>query len=154
MKRAITLTAATLGLALLTGTAFADGHINHAIKARQAQMNLYAFNLGALGAMAKGQVEYDSEAATKAATNLVTLMSLDQSNYWPQGSDSGSAESRAKADMWANFPDVMAKGKATYEAAVAMQTAAGTDLDALRGAMGALGGACTACHKAYREPMN
>lgn len=154
MKRAFTLTAATLGLAVLTGTAFADGHIDNAIKARQAQMNLYAFNLGALGAMAKGQVDYDAEAATKAATNLVTLMSLDQSMYWPQGSDSGSAKSNTKADMWANFPDVMAKGKATYEAAVAMQAAAGTDLDALRGAMGALGGACTACHKAYREPMN
>lgn len=152
MKRAFTLTAATLGLAVLTSTAFADGHINHAIKARQAQMQLYAFNLGTLGAMAKGEMEYDAAKASAAAGNLATLTTLDQSMMWPQGSDSANAETRAKPEMWANFPDVMAKGKAMADAAAAMQAAAGTDLDSLRAAMGPLGGSCGGCHKPYREP--
>jgi len=33
-----------------------------------------------------------------------------------------------------------------------MQTAAATDVDALKASMAQLGGACSACHKAYRQP--
>lgn len=152
MKRTATFSAATLALGVLTGTAFADGHVDAAIKARQAQMQLYAFNIGTLGAMAKGEMEYDSAKASTAANNLVTLTSIDQSLMWPQGSDSANAKSRAKPEMWANFPDVMAKGQAMSDAALAMQEAAGMDLDSLRAAMGALGGSCGGCHKPYREP--
>ncbi len=36
----------------------ADGHLEKAVKARQAVMQLYAYNLGQLGAMAKGEAEY------------------------------------------------------------------------------------------------
>lgn len=153
MKRILALTAAAM---TLTGSAvFADGHIDHAIKARQSHMQLYAFNLGTLGGMAKGEIEYNAEAAQAAADNLVALTMLNQSAYWPQGSDSGSSDkSKAKADMWANFPDVMKIGTDMAAAATAMQAAAGTDLAALRGAIGPLGGACGACHKAYRESDN
>ena len=154
MTRFVKFTAAALGLTMLSGAAFADGHIDAAIKARQSQMQLYAFNLGTLGAMAKGQMDYDAAKASGAANNLVALSMMDQSLMWPQGSDSGSANSRAKAEIWANFPDVMAKGKAFADAAATMQTAAGTDLDALRGAMGALGASCGGCHKPYRAPAN
>ncbi|TCL09313.1 cytochrome c556 [Shimia isoporae] len=154
MKRFFALTTAA-ALTFVGATAFADGHIDHAIKARQAQMQLYAFSLGTLGGMAKGEIEYNAEMASAAADNLAALTMMNQSAYWPQGSDSGSNDkSRAKADMWANFPDVMSKGQALGEAAVAMKAAAGTDLDALRGAIGPVGAACQACHKAYREPNN
>lgn len=152
MKRAFTFSALSLALALTGTSAFADGHIDAAIKARQSQMQLYAFNIGALGAMAKGTRDYDAAAATAAANNLAALTVMDQSAMWPQGSDSGAAKTRAKAKMWSNFPEVMTKGQALAAAAAAMQTAAGTDLASLRGAMGDLGGACGACHKAFREP--
>ena len=152
MKRAFTLTIAALGLAIAAGTAFADGHVDAAIKARQSQMQLYAFNIGTLGAMAQGEMEYDAAKASTAANNLVTLTAIDQSLMWPQGSDSANAKTRAKPEIWANFPDVMTKGKAMADAALAMQGAAGTDLDSLRAAMGALGGSCGGCHKPYREP--
>ena len=39
-------------------------------------------------------------------------------------------------------------------AAEAMSAAAGTDLASLQGAMEGLGGACGACHKAFRVPTN
>lgn len=131
----------------------ADKAIENAIKARQAQMQLYAFNLGQLGAMAKGEMEYNAEAATAAATNLAALTKLNQMALWPQGSDSDIVEkSRALPAMWQNFPDVMEKGGALASAADAMVTAASTDLASLQGAIGAVGGACGACHKAYRQP--
>ena len=141
--------------AAVLGSAIAQESENAAIKARTSVMQLYAFNLGALGAMAKGEVEYDAEAASKAANNLVTLTQVDQSAMWPPGSDNASdPTSRALPAIWENYPDVSAKGKAMSDAALAMQSAAGQDLDALRAAMGGLGGACSACHKAYRAPMN
>ncbi|MGR3713668.1 MAG: c-type cytochrome [Shimia sp.] len=155
MKRLLSVSAISAAIAFTGATAFADGHIDHAIEARQSQMTLYAFSLGTLGAMAKGEMDYDATAAAAAASNLAALTMLDQSAMWPQGSDSASNDkSAAKADMWANFPDVMAKGKALGDAAAAMNAAAGTDLASLRGAMGPLGGACGACHKAYRESNN
>jgi len=33
-----------------------------------------------------------------------------------------------------------------------MQVAAGTDAAAVKASMAQLGGACSACHKAYRQP--
>ncbi|MEP4803083.1 MAG: cytochrome c, partial [Hyphomicrobiales bacterium] len=118
-------------------------------------MQLYAFNLGTLGGMAKRETEYDAEAATRAANNLVVLTQIDQSAMWPAGSDNVSDPStRALPAIWENFPDVAAKGQAMADAAVAMQGAAGQDVEALKGAMGNLGGACSACHKAYRAPKD
>ena len=47
--------------------------VEAAIKARKAQMQLYAFNLGLLGDMAKGAVAYDASAAAAAAQASVML---------------------------------------------------------------------------------
>ena len=158
MKR---LTAIVLGLGLAAGaTGLAQAHDNTkmveaAIKARKAQMQLYAFNLGLLGDMAKGAVAYDASAAAAAANNLAVLAALDQSRLWPQGSDNMSVDNtRTLPDLWDNIDDAIAKGRATAEAASAMAAVAGTGLEALQGQMGALGGSCGACHKAYRAPAN
>ena len=155
MKRITTLALAGALGATFIGSATAHDIDNAAVKARIALMQLYAFNLSTLGAMAKGDVAYDAEAASRAAGTLVTLSQVDQSAMWPAGSDSASdPASRALPAIWENFPDVSAKGAAFGEAAVAMQAAAGQDLEALQAAMGTLGGTCSACHKAYRAPKN
>lgn len=154
MKKSSIFAAGLLSLAVV-GTAIAQDSENPAVKARTSIMQLYAFNLGTLGAMAKGEAEYDAEAATRAANNIVVVSQIDQSAMWPAGSDNGSDPStRALPAIWENFADVGAKGQALADAAVAMQAAAGQDVEALKGAMGQLGGACSACHKAYRAPEN
>ncbi len=140
---------ATFGL----GVAVADEASHPAVKARHGVMNLFALNLAQLGAMAKGQVDYDAEAASKAANNLVLLVQLDQSAMWPQGTDSSAmSHTRALPDIWQDFPGVMEKMNALSGAVDKMQTAAGTDLASLQAAMGEVGGACNSCHKAYRQP--
>ncbi|MEM7091251.1 MAG: cytochrome c [Pseudomonadota bacterium] len=149
----------TLGLALAAGAAVGDGHSQgphaSAIKNRQAVMSLYGFNMGILGAMAKGQADYDSAIASAAANNMVLLVDLDLSAMWPQGSEAGVHDgSRAKAELWANFPDVVAKMGELQAASAALSEAAGTDLDTMKAAMGPVGQACSACHKAYRAPKN
>jgi len=122
-----------------------------AVKARQSQMFLFQFNLMTLGGMAQGNIPYDAAAASAAANNLLALSSVDQSGYWLPGTAMGEVEgTRAKPELFQNMDDMVAKVGALHEAATAMAGAAGTDLAALQGAMQALGGACGACHQAYR----
>lgn len=142
----------TLAASLIAGSAFADKATEGAIKARQSMMQLYAFNLGALGAMAKTAVPYDAEVASAHAGNLLALSNLSQNGLWPQGSDVGSyPDTAALSDIWSMYPDILEKDKAFDAAAAAMNEAAGTDLASLQGAMKALGGSCGACHKVYRQ---
>lgn len=125
-----------------------------AVKARQSQMTLYAFNIGLLGGMAKGEIEYDAEAATAAATNLATLSKLDQSRLWPEGSDVdslGSDTTEALPAIWEEGSDIGDKSMALISAAEDMQSAAGEGLDALRGAIGPLGKSCGGCHEDFRQ---
>ncbi|MEE9388423.1 MAG: cytochrome c [Paracoccaceae bacterium] len=147
---------AAAGLAVAATAVFAAGHagpFDSAITARKSHMQLYAHNLGILGGMAKGALDYDAAAASAAATNLAALTTLNQATYWPPSSDAMSVDNtRALPNIWENFPDVSAKGGALVQAAAAMAGAAGNGLGDLQAAMGPLGAACGACHKTYREP--
>ncbi|OYX45497.1 MAG: hypothetical protein B7Z02_00625 [Rhodobacterales bacterium 32-67-9] len=147
------LTIASLAVA---GVATAqDAPFAREIKARQGIMVYRAMQLGVLGGMAKGEVEYNAEAAQKAADNLVTAVSIDASMLWPKGSDnSANPASTALAAMWEDGSGIGDKAKALNDAAAAMQAAAGTGLDGLKTAMGPVGEACGACHKAFRVPTN
>ena len=155
MNISIKLPVMETSVSLVAGTAWADGHMKGAVKARQAMMQLNAYNLGLLGAMAKTTVPYGAEAASKAAGNLVTLTLLDQSTFWPQGSDTPSIEGTAALSaIWEKSPDVVTKATALNDAVAGLNAAAGTALAALQAAMGPVGEACGACHKAYRKPAN
>lgn len=145
----------TAAAALTLGTlAVADGHadLHPAVKARQAHMQLYAHNLGVLGGMAQGKIDYDAAAAQAAADNMVALGTINQASYWPVGTDADSIEgTKTLPALWENFDNVMAIGADYTAAADAMAAAAGTDLASLQAAMGALGGTCSACHREYRQ---
>lgn len=148
------LAAATVSIGAL---AEAEGHISDeqiksAITARQSHMQLYTFHLATLGGMAREQIPYDADAASVAADSLVALSQLSQAGYWLPGSDSESVEgSRALPAIWEEGSEAGAIGGRFAEAALAMQAAATTDLDALKAAMGPLGGACGDCHRSYRQ---
>ena len=152
MKKTIAtlLTAAALGAA---GAPVIAQSIEGAVKARKADMQLRVHYLALLGGMAKGAIPYDAGKAQKAADSLKAMLALDRSRMWPQGSDSFSIDgTRAKPEIWDNFPDFVAKGKANGAAIMELAAVAGKGLDALRPAVGKVGQTCSACHKQYREP--
>lgn len=158
MKTGILGFAGVLAAAVIATSAIGDGHadkaIDAAVKARQSQMTLYAFNLGLLGGMAKGDIEYDADAATGAARNLASLSQMDQSRLWPPGSDNaalGADKTTALPAIWEAGSTAGEKGMAFAAAALAMEQAAGGGLDALRGAIGAVGKSCGSCHESYRQ---
>lgn len=149
------LTIAAGAATIFAGMAAADGHLDGAIKARKALMQLYAFNLGQLGAMAKGEAEFDAKVAAAAANNLLAAATMDQSAMWPQGSDSTAMPGKtiAKAEIWTTYPAVVEKGKALSDAATKLAGMVG-DLDSLRAGIGAAGASCGGCHKEFREKTN
>lgn len=158
MKYGLTLVAGLLTAGVLGTSAIGDAHADKAtmaaVKARQAQMNLYAFNISLLGGMAKGEIEYNADAASAAAANLAALSKLDQSRLWPQGSHNealGDDVTEALPAIWSADSKIMDSAMEMTEAAVAMEAAAGGGLDSLRGAIGPLGKSCGGCHETYRK---
>ena len=144
------LTAAAIALSLAAGAALADP----AIEARQSQFKLFAFSVGGIAPMAQGNAEYDAEAAQAAADTLQRLVHLDQSRKWPAGTDNASVEgTRALPAIWEDLDDFTAKLTALRTAVDNLQAVAGDGLDPMRGALGPVAGACSACHQAYRAPQ-
>jgi len=151
LKPAI-IAAAILG----AGGAMASPY-DHAIEARQGLMDNLAFDLGILGGMAKGAMPYDATEAKSAADNLVTLSALNIGAYWPKGSDDEALKgdklkTHALPAIWAKEGEFMGHYKALHEATLKMQIAAATGREGIQGAIGDVGKACGACHKAFRAP--
>ena len=74
-------------------------------------------------------------------------------DQFPAGSEYQAAtDSYALPAIWTAQDDFVVKIGDLNTAAAVFQTAAATDLDSLKAGMGALGGACGACHKVYRQP--
>lgn len=148
------LTSVAVAAALGVGVALADQPFQTEIEARQGQFKLLAFNLGPLVGMARGDIEYDAATAQAAADSIAAIASLQQDRLWPAGSDTDSVSgTRALPEIWDDTDDVMTKFEALREAALAMQEAAGTGLDGVRGQLRTLGSTCSGCHDAYREPQ-
>ena len=139
------------------GLAFAGSHGgNPAVKARQSHMQLYAHNVGILGAMAKGEMEYNADAASAAASNLAALSTLSQRSYWAPGTSNAELgdETRALPAIWEAGSTAGEIGGKLAEAAAALAAVAGNGQEALGAALGPVGGACGECHKAYRQSDN
>ena len=152
IARKVIVTVAALAAAATAAPVIAQDH-SGAVNARQGQFRIMALNIGVLGQMARGNAEYDAEAAQTAANNLVTISMLDQSFHWPEGSDNMSMDgTRALPAIWENIPDVIEKWGAFGAAAEGLAAVAGNGLEALQGAIGPVGGSWGACHDLYRAP--
>ena len=152
MKRYV---AAFAAISTLTaGAALAQDFKGH-IEAREGVMRVLAINLGTLGGMAKGEVDYDAEAAGIAADSIVAASMIHLEPLFPEGSGEGDMpDTAAKAEIWNDWDDFASKWEALGTAAVAMQTAAAEGAEAIGPAMGKLGGACKGCHDTYRASNN
>lgn len=148
-------TFATLAALAVFATGAAAQDLPKEVKARQGQFQIMAINLGILGGIAKGEIEYDAATAQAAADSLVGISMVNPAPLWPAGTDEMAIEgTRAKAEIWDNLPDVVSKWQAFGEAAKVMQTAAGEGPEAIGPALGQVGGTCKACHDAYRAPAS
>jgi cytochrome c556 len=145
---------AIAAIALIGSSAGFAGEFDKPVKARQSLMQIYSFNLGMIGAMVKGEAEYDADMAKNAADNLLAAATMKNGPMWPKGSDAGALGdmTRAKPEIWSTYPRVAEKGKALATAAANMASEAGNGLDALKAGLGEVGKACKGCHEDFRVP--
>ncbi|WP_428033392.1 c-type cytochrome [Amphritea sp.] len=124
------------------------------IEGRQGYFQMLKFNIGVLGAMAKGQRDYDADIAQTLANNLKNASLMNNQLMWPKGSDMDaeglSGKTKAKAAIWQEGSEIGQKNKEFAAAAETMAANAGQGLDALRKAIGPLGKSCKGCHEEYR----
>ncbi|NNK15272.1 MAG: cytochrome c [Sulfitobacter sp.] len=146
-----------LGAAVIATVSMAGSHssekLNPAVAARHHQMQMVGYSIGILGAVAKGEMEYDAAMVSSAAKNLNALAQMDRATLWIEGTEQGAtAGSRAKAEIWSDPDGFAEKFQALADASAALIDA--SDAAAVGAGMGDLGGSCKGCHEKYRGPKN
>lgn len=115
------------------------------VKARQALMKEQAAHTKVLGDMATSKAPFDAAIAETERAALVVSATKIPAVFETQGG--ADPESEAKPEIWTNWDDFVAKGKALETAATAADV---TSLEALQASMTAIGGSCGGCHEVYR----
>ncbi len=134
-----------VGLVLVAGVAFAETEATDAnVIARQDLMKSFGGAAKTLGGMAGGEMAFDAAAAEAAKATLIAASAEIAAKFEVNAADPGS---EAKPDVWTNWDDFVLKGKALNDAATALDA---STVEGIQAGMGAIGGACKACHTAYR----
>lgn len=151
MKTRVIALAAATGLASAAAPALAQD-FDAVLKARQGEMRIMAINLGILGAMARGNLEYNAEMAQAAADSLVAVSQINQRPLWREGSDNMSIDgTKALPMIWDDIAGFRADWEAFGKAAAAAAATVANGQEALGPALRGIGGTCQACHEAFRE---
>lgn len=139
------LKAVTVSLILAAGIASAaDEATNPIVIAQKDLMHVNAGAAKTLGGMASGEVAFDAAAAAAAKAALIDASAKIATVFETAGADPAS---KASPDIWTNWEDFVAKANGLNAAATALDVAS---VDGVKAGMGAIGGACKACHTSYR----
>ncbi|CAM8670584.1 COG3909 Cytochrome c556 [Paracoccaceae bacterium] len=130
---------------LMTGAAFAAVTATDPdVIARKDLMKTIGGAAKTLGGMASGEVAHDAAAAEAAKQAMIAAAAEIEAKFTNNAADPAS---EAKPEVWTNWNDFLAKGKALGDAAGALDVASAESIGA---GMGAIGGTCKACHTDYR----
>lgn len=150
---------AALAVVLLLPTGITQVHAQPSVADKASAYRLGAFrmigwHLGPIAAMAKGERPFDADVA-KMNADAIAALSKFPANGFIEGSSSDDIKTRALPDIWLDKADFDKKMMAFEEAAQGLAAAAaGGSMDAIKPALGKLGGSCKECHKAYRAKKN
>lgn len=137
--------ALVLGVVLAcSGVAFAQDATVASVIARKNLMKAQGGAVKVLGDMAGGKTAFDAAAAEAARVKLAETAGGIEAAFTPNEADPAS---EASPEVWTNFADFVAKAGALTSAAGGMDT---STVEGVQAGMAGVGGACTACHKAYR----
>lgn len=131
---------------LMTGTAFAQDMeaTNADVIARQELMKSVGAATKTLGDMASGEAAHDAAAAETAKQALIASAAQIEAKFTTNAEDPAT---EAKPEIWTNWDDFLVKAKGLGDAAALLDVASAESVGA---GMGAIGGACKACHTDYR----
>ena len=149
MKRLLLATVAAVGAMAALPAAAQFQKPEDAIKYRQSAFTVMGNHVGRIGAMAAGRAPFDAKAAAESAHIVATLSTLPAAGFGP-GTDKG-LPNRAKPEIWSDAAKFKAANDKMVAEVAKLETAAKSgSLDAIKAAMGAVGGSCKACHDDFR----
>ncbi|ARN80466.1 c-type cytochrome [Methylocystis bryophila] len=123
-----------------------------AVENRRAAYQLIGNSFRYFGAIAKGAAAYDEAEATKRAARIALLAKVPAESF-PEGSNVGEPESKAKAEIWSDRADFDKKLK-TFEADAANLAEVNARekgaTDAWKAAVASLAQDCKGCHDLYK----
>ena len=120
-----------------------------AIKYRQSAFTVMGNHFGRIAAMAQGRVPFDPKVAAENADIVLTMSKLPYQAFG-EGTDKGLPQ-RAKPEVWKEQPKFKAAAEKMQAEVAKLDAAAKTgSLDAIKAAVGAVGGSCKACHDDFR----
>ena len=120
-----------------------------AIKYRQSAFTVLGTHFGRIAGMAAGRVPFDAKAAADNAV-IVSEMSKLPFAAFAEGTDKGMPH-RAKPEIWKEAAKFKAAGEKMQAEIAKLDAAAKSgSLDAIKAAVGAVGGSCKACHDDFR----
>ena len=120
-----------------------------AIKYRQSAFTVMANHFGRVAAMAQGRVPFDAKVAAENADIVLTMSKLPFQGFG-EGTDKGLPQ-RAKPEVWKEQAKFKAAAEKMQGEVAKLDAAAKTgNLDAIKAAVGAVGGSCKACHDDFR----
>jgi len=145
MKKKLMVGVAALTLAM-TATA-AD--YKKLVKYRQAGYTIIGWNMGTMGAMARGKMQFDAGRFANAAER-VAFMSHVVKPTFVKGSMGG--DSGALVEIEDNWDDFNLKMQQFQDAASSLNNKAksASSIDDVKAELGALGKTCKGCHDSYK----
>jgi cytochrome c556 len=116
---------------------------------RDQLMRMNGGAMGALGAMAKGETEFDARVAALGFQALNTVAAVF-GDYYPEGSQSTEGKFYGSPKIWedrAGFDAAVAEFAKVTAAAMEAKPA---DKEAFLAVLGPIGKTCGTCHETYR----
>ncbi|WP_442755745.1 c-type cytochrome [Methylocystis sp. JAN1] len=123
-----------------------------AIENRKAAYTLVGNYFRWFGAVAKGNASYDEAEASKRASRIAFLAGIVEDAF-PEGSNVGEPDSKAKADLWSNRADFDKRLKDFQSHAQALVEANAREkgaTESFKAAVATLAGDCKGCHETYK----
>ena len=123
-----------------------------AIAVRKASFALIGNNFKPIGDVLQGKATYDAAEIQKRATR-VAFLSEFLTDAFPEASNLGEPDTKAKPEIWTNRAEFDKKLKDFQDhAATLAQVAAKekTDSEAFKTAAGAVGQDCKGCHEKFK----
>ena len=144
---ALVIAASAFTVALPASAQFAKPE--DAIKYRKAALTVMAAHFGRVAGMAAGRIPFDAKMAADNAAIAEEMSKLPWAGFG-EGTDKG--DTKAKAEIWSDNAKFKAAAEKMQGEMTKLAVAAKSgNLDAIKTAAGATGGACKNCHDSFRN---
>lgn len=135
---------------VIADTASSLKHAEKATELRQSIFSLLGSNMGPLGGMAKGKIEFDAEKVAKHALRINQL-SMMIADYTRTDTSTYKVKTEALNKIWQQPDDFAKRINDLTDASAELQTAALSGNESLiKKAIGGVGKTCGGCHDDFK----